>query len=87
MTEEFSKTPHNDYFIRSFNHLELAKSFLREYLPQSVEQLIDWRTFREAPRDFVQLALKDRQSDVLYLTRLGKGMAYFYLHLEHQFLV
>jgi predicted transposase/invertase (TIGR01784 family) len=37
-----------------------------------------------APGDFVQKALRNRKSDILYQTRINGRKGYFYLHFEHQ---
>ena len=45
---------------------------------------MDWSIMHMAPGDFVQKALRNRRSDLLYETRFSGFKGYFYLHLEHQ---
>lgn len=76
--------PHDRYFREQFSRIEVARSFFREYLPSELAQAIDWKTFRLAPGDFVQKALHNRKTDILYQTRIDDREGYCYLHFEHQ---
>ncbi len=76
--------PHDRYFKEQFSKLEFARSFFREYLPVELLKAVDWNDFRLAPGDFVQKALRNRKSDILYQTTIADRKGYFYLHLEHQ---
>ena len=62
-------TPHNDFFIQQWSDLKVAQAFFKEYLPASIQAIMDWSQLRLAPGDFVQKALKNRKSDLLYETR------------------
>ena len=62
-------TPHNDFFIQQWSDLKVAQAFFKEYLPASIQVIMDWSQLRLAPGDFVQKALKNRKSDLLYETR------------------
>lgn len=82
-------TPHNDFFLQQWTDLKVAHSFFEEYLPSSIQKIMDWSQLRLAPGDFVQKALKNRKSDILYETRFkgsnGKEIkGFFLIHLEHQ---
>ena len=80
-----TKAPiHNNFFLQQFSNLQTARSFFEEYLPVNVKESMDWSIMHLAPRDFVQKALRNRRSDLLYETRFSGFKGYFYLHLEHQ---
>ena len=84
MTEKEIVHPHDRYFKEQFGKLEFARSFFQAYLPAELLKRIDWRDFRLTPGDFVQKALRNRKSDILYQTMISDRKGYFYLHLEHQ---
>jgi len=77
-------TFHNNFFLAQFRNIEFATSFFQEYLPIEVKKLVDWNQLHLAPGDFVQKALQNRKSDILYETRIHERKGFFYLHLEHQ---
>ncbi len=56
-------TLHNDFFIQQWSDLKVAQAFFKEYLPASIQVIMDWSQLRLAPGDFVQKALKNRKND------------------------
>ncbi len=76
--------PHNNFFIEQFTRTEVASSFFKEYLPTLVSEEIVWGSLQLVPGDFVQKALNNRKSDILYQCKVGKSSCFLYLHLEHQ---
>ena len=77
-------TAHNNFFLTQFRNLEFAVAFFQEYVPTELKEMVDWEKFRLAPGDFVQKALQNRRSDLLYETRIAGRKGFLYLHLEHQ---
>ena len=81
-------TSHNDFFIQQWSDLKVAQAFFKEYLPASIQAIMDWSQLRLAPGDFVQKTLKNRKSDLLYETRFrSEGQeikGFFLIHFEHQ---
>ncbi len=75
---------HNNFFTHQFSSLEFALSFFQNYLPKELRRHIDWDKFHLVSSDFVNKALKNRKSDLLYETRIEGRKSFFYLHLEHQ---
>jgi predicted transposase/invertase (TIGR01784 family) len=75
---------HDGYFKRHLNRLELAKSFFQNFLPTEILQRIQWDTLQLASGDFVDKALKNKRTDILYEVRLSDRKCFLYLHLEHQ---
>ncbi len=43
--------PHDRFFKETMTRRENAVSFFREYLPESLTALIDWRTIHDRKRD------------------------------------
>ena len=75
---------HDSYFKRHFSRLELAKSFFQNYLPAEILTRIKWDTLRLAPGDFVDKALKNKRTDILYEVQISDRKCLLYIHLEHQ---
>ena len=59
-------SPHNNFFLNQFTKSEFALSFFREYLPAELRKEIEWKSLRLAPGDFVEKALKNMRSDILF---------------------
>ena len=60
-------TPHNDFFIQQWSDLKVAQAFFKEYLPASIQVIMDWSQLRLAPGDFVQKALKNREKVISFM--------------------
>ena len=78
------RNPSQRFFIQQWTDLKVARSFFKEYLPEPIQQIMDWSQLRLAPGDFIQKALQNRRSDILYETRFKGIKGFFLIHLEHQ---
>lgn len=79
------KQPHDHFFQHSFARREVAADFLRNYLPEPVRRLLDLDTLALTKDSFVDEALRDHFSDLLYQLRLRDGStARVYLLFEHK---
>ena len=79
------KQPHDHFFQHSFARREVAADFLRNYLPEPVRRLLDLDTLELTKDSFVDEALRDHFSDLLYQLRLRDGStARVYLLFEHK---
>src|SRR4051812_38544168 len=80
--------PHDALFRSAFESPEAAAALLRELLPVPVRDAITWDTLHRESGSFIDVALADRHSDLLFSARLragrGKAKALLYLLLEHQ---
>ena len=77
--------PHDALFKWAFEAPTDAAALLRELLPPALREAIAWETLDGASGSFVDVALADRHSDLLFTVRLRAGdAAPAYLLLEHQ---
>jgi hypothetical protein len=80
-----SSRPHDALFKSAFESPQDAAALLRELLPQPLREAIAWETLESASGSFVDLALADHHSDLLFAARLRTGApSLVYLLLEHQ---
>jgi hypothetical protein len=76
--------PHDALFKWAFEAPTDAAALLRELLPPAVRDAISWDTLEGASGSFVDLALADRHTDLLFAVRLRTMTSPLaYLLLEH----
>ena len=77
--------PHDALFKAAFGEPAHAAGELRAVLPPDVVAALDLRTLRRVPGSFVDAALAERHTDVLFAVDTVDGrVAYVYVLLEHQ---
>lgn len=82
--------PHDRYFRETFSDLAVARDFMRYYLPGDVSALIDLNRVTLVDGSFVDAALQDHVSDMLYHVGLhttenpGLDEAFIYVLVEHK---
>jgi hypothetical protein len=77
--------PHDALFKAAFEDPASAAALLRALVPAAVRDAVAWDTLQGEPGGFVDAALRDRHSDLLFSVRLRSGApALLYLLLEHQ---
>lgn len=77
--------PHDALFKSAFEAPADATALLCELLPSALREMISWDTLERETGSFVDTALADRHSDLLFSARLKTGdPALLYLLLEHQ---
>lgn len=78
--------PHDKLFRTVFADAEEAALFLRAHLPTTLSERIDWATLTLQETSFVDEALRESESDLLYTVQMkGDGVKLFlYLLFEHQ---
>ncbi len=77
-------TPHDTFFKRIFSQREHARSFFEHHLSAPIAAAIDWNTLSLAPGSFVDQALRERHSDLLFSASLRGHTIFFYILFEHQ---
>jgi len=75
---------HDALFKSTFSQVEHAAGELRAVLPAAVSARIDWTTLTLTPGSFVDEALRERQTDLLFSANIGERAAMLYLLFEHQ---
>ena len=79
------RRPHDALFKWAFESPADAAALLRELLPPAIREAIAWETLDDARGSFIDAALADRHSDLLFEARLRtRRPAFAYLLLEHQ---
>jgi predicted transposase YdaD len=76
---------HHDALVKStFSQVEHAAAFLRSMLPPELAARCDWSSLTLVPGSFIDEALRDTRSDLLYTVRIHDRTACLYLLFEHQ---
>lgn len=79
-----STTPHDALFKTIFSQPEHAAGELRLALPPSLVAHLDFATLTLRPGSFVDEALRERSTDLLFSVQLAGHEAFIYLLFEHQ---
>ena len=77
-------TPHDSVFKSVFSQVEHAAGILRAVLPPELVKHIDFATLALCSGSFVDEALKERYTDLLFSALIGGRRALFYFLIEHQ---
>ena len=75
---------HDKLFRTTFRQVEHAAGELRRMLPAGLVERVDWSTLRHCPGSFVDEALKERHTDLLFSVKLSGFSAFLYVVCEHQ---
>ena len=76
---------HDAFFKRTLSDPERAGLFLREHLPADVAELLGPEAPVPVPGSFVDEALRDHHSDLIFRVRLkGERDAFAYILMEHK---
>jgi predicted transposase/invertase (TIGR01784 family) len=79
------QNPHDRFFRELFARPEVAAEFLQRYLPDEVADLLAPALPQLRKDSFVDLALQEHFSDLLYEVQLKEGQdAYVYVLFEHK---
>jgi predicted transposase/invertase (TIGR01784 family) len=78
--------PHDKLFRTVFADTEEAASFLRQHLPADLAERVAWPTLTLVETSFVDEALRESESDLLYTVQMKESgeKAFLYLLFEHQ---
>lgn len=76
--------PHDKFFKEFFGRKEIAKSFLREYLPQSLHNRFDFSTLAIKKDSYIDKELAEHFSDILYQIKISGKTSYIYFLFEHK---
>jgi predicted transposase/invertase (TIGR01784 family) len=75
---------HDAFFKEMLSRPEHAASVLRQILPASIAARIDFAALALCPGSYVDQALKERHSDLLFSTMINGRPALLYVLFEHQ---
>lgn len=78
-------SPHDRFFKGLFGKPEIARSFVQNYLPAEILNLLDLETPALTGESFVDVELQAQISELVYQLRWRDGRrAYLYLLFEHK---
>lgn len=84
----FKSTASHDSAIRAtLENVMVARDFLQQYLPQSIQNKLDLNTLKILPGHFIGTRLRKQETDVLYACSLKNhknNAAWIYTLIEHQ---
>lgn len=85
-SEDIAHHPHDGLVKRIFTDPETAAVELRQVLPATLCDRLDWGTLRVEPSSFIDPKLKPRHSDILYTVAIAgsERRISLYTVLEHQ---
>ena len=78
------KNPHDTLFKRTLRDKEVARDFLKNYLPENILDEVDLTDINIAKDSFVDKELKESFSDILYNVSINDRDGYIYLLFEHK---
>lgn len=76
--------PHDKFFKETMSDLTVVKSFIINYLPPEITELLDLNNIELTKGSFVDEELKETFTDMLYKTNLSQKEAYLYFLFEHK---
>lgn len=76
--------PHDKLFRYAFSDVEEAAPLLRSVLPADLAARVEWSTLKLVPGSFVDEALSDRHTDLLFQAKVDGQLYLLYLLVEHQ---
>ena len=75
---------HDQFFQTAMANKQVAREFLKTWLPSELCQLIDFEQLEIQPRSQINDIRQESEVDVLFKTTVDGREAYLYLLLEHQ---
>ena len=76
--------PHDKFFKEIMQNVETASSFLTNYLPEDILQIIDLKNLSLQKDSFIEKELQEAFSDILYKTSIRGKETYLYFLFEHK---
>ena len=79
------QNPHDRFFRESFGRPDIVRNYLEEYLPADVRNLLNLDTLTQQDGSFIDAAMQEHQTDLLYQVELHSGStATLYFLFEHK---
>ncbi|BAE83790.1 Rpn family recombination-promoting nuclease/putative transposase [Desulfitobacterium hafniense] len=76
--------PHDKFFKETFGDVGMARSFLKNYLPQEILALVDLETILPQKDSYIDQELQESFSDLLFQVKIHKNEGYLYFLFEHK---
>jgi predicted transposase/invertase (TIGR01784 family) len=78
------KNPHDKYFKKTFEDIEVAKDYLINYVPKNITKLVDINSLSHEKESFIDKELEGLYTDVLFKTDINGKEGYIYFLIEHK---
>jgi predicted transposase/invertase (TIGR01784 family) len=78
------KNPHDRYFKKTFENIEVAKDYLINYVPQNITKLVNINKLSHEKESFIDKDLEGLYTDVLFKTDINGREGYIYFLIEHK---
>ncbi len=78
------QNPHDKFFKETFGNVEVAKDFMKNYLPQSILNIVDMNKLEPQKDSFINKDLQEAFSDLLFKTTINNREGYIYFLFEHK---
>jgi predicted transposase/invertase (TIGR01784 family) len=79
------QNPHDRFFRESFSRPDIVRNYLEEYLPANVRTLLELDTLALQEGSFIDEAMQEHQTDLLYQVQLNNGTTTaLYFLFEHK---
>ena len=78
------ENPHDKFFKKTFGNVDVAKDFLKNYLPPSIMGIIDIDTLEAQKDSHIDKELQESFSDLLFKATINNREGYLYLLFEHK---
>ena len=75
--------PHDLTVKKVLRDLQVAKDFLQQYLPGKLQEKLDFDTLDQCPETYIDEALSESITDLLYSIQLQGKPCYIYALIEH----
>ena len=75
---------HDKLFRETWSNLSNARSFLENYLPENIIDIVHLDTLEICKDSFIEKDLQDYYSDMLYKVKFGEEFGYIYFLFEHK---
>ena len=82
--DELITHAHDKFFKTTFSDVEIAKDFMKSYLPKDVLDVVDLSTLVPQKDSHVDKKLREQFSDLLFRVDINKREGYIYFLFEHK---
>lgn len=76
--------PHDAIFKKFFIDIEVARTFVKSYLDPDLQKKCNLTSLKVEPGSFIEEALSQQHSDILYSLNIDGVKGYVYINVEHQ---
>jgi predicted transposase/invertase (TIGR01784 family) len=77
MEDPYLSNPHDKFFKESFSRKEIARSFIKEYLPEPIQKQLNFKTLAIMKDSFIDKDLIENFTDILYRINISRKPVIF----------